>query len=252
VSGSVVCDLDGVVYRGQKPIEGSAEALRALEESGWTILFATNNSSRTPDHVIGKLQRLVGYEAHRWQIVTSALVAATMVEVGPVLIVAEAGVEEAVREAGFELTEDPDLASTVVVGIDRGINYERIARASTAVRRGARFIATNQDPTFPTEDGLLPGAGACVAAVEVASGVHGTNAGKPSDAMRRLIEERCPSGAIWMVGDRPDTDLALAAWPRWRSILVLTGVTASADGVSPAPDMVAEDLARAVELIIRS
>lgn len=124
--------------------------------------------------------------------------------------------------------------------------------ASTAVRRGAGFIATNQDPTFPTEDGLLPGAGACVAAVEIASGVTGTNAGKPSDAMRRLIEERCPPGTIWMIGDRPDTDLALAAWPRWRSILVLTGVTASAEGVSPTPDAVADDLSRAVELIIES
>lgn len=252
MSGSVVCDLDGVVYRGEKPIEGSADALRALEDAGWSILFATNNSARTPEDVVDKLQRLVGYEATRDQIVTSALVAASMIEVGPVLVVAERGVEAAVKDAGFELTDDPARAATVVVGIDRGITYDRIARAAEAVRRGANLIATNQDPTFPTEDGLLPGAGACVAAVETASGVTGINAGKPSDAMRRLIEERCPAGTIWMIGDRPDTDLALAAWPRWRSILVLTGVTASAEGVSPTPDAVADDLARAVELVIES
>lgn len=250
MSGAVVCDLDGVVYRGERAIAGSGEALHALEEAGWSILFATNNSARTPEHVVDKLDRLVGYEARRDQIVTSALVAASMIEVGPVLVVAESGVEAAVTEAGFELTEDPEMAATVVVGIDRGITYDRIARAAEAIRRGAGFIATNQDPTFPTEHGLLPGAGACVAAVETASGVTGINAGKPSDAMRRLIEERCPPGMIWMIGDRPDTDLALAAWPRWRSILVLTGVTASAEGVSPTPDAVAEDLVRAAELVI--
>ncbi|MGA7272024.1 MAG: HAD-IIA family hydrolase [Acidimicrobiia bacterium] len=252
MSGAVVCDLDGVVYRGERAIAGSGEALEALEEAGWTILFATNNSARTPEHVVDKLRRLVGYEARTDQVVTSALVAASMIQVGPVLVVAESGVEAAVTEAGFELTEDPDLAATVVVGIDRALTYDRIARAAEAIRRGAAFIATNQDPTFPTEHGLLPGAGACVAAVETASGVTGINAGKPSDAMRRLIEERCPPGTIWMIGDRPDTDLALAAWPRWRSILVLTGVTASAEGVSPAPDAVAEDLVRAVELVIES
>lgn len=252
MSGSVICDLDGVVYRGDKAIEGSGEALEALETAGWRILFATNNSARTPEYVVEKLRRLVGYEAQTDQIITSALVAASMVEVGPVLVMAESGVEEAVTRAGFELTEDPVLAGTVVVGIDRGITYDRIARAAAAVRRGARFIATNQDPTFPTEDGVLPGAGACVAAVETASGSTGINAGKPSDAMRRLIEDRCPPGTIWMIGDRPDTDLALAAWPRWRSILVLTGVTSSAEGVNPAPDAVAADLSGAVEIVLES
>lgn len=248
--GTVVCDLDGVVYLGEQPIEGVGDALRSLEADGWRVLFATNNSARKPDDVVAKLGRVTGYHAEVDQVITSALVAASLIEQGPVLVMGESGIDAAVSAAGFDLTDDPANAATVIVGLDRGISYDRIARASEAVRSGAKFIATNLDPTFPTEKGLLPGAGACIAAVETASGTVGISAGKPSDAMRRMIEERCPQGPIWMIGDRPDTDLALAAWPRWSSILVLTGVTRSPEGVSPTPDVVADNLPAAVLTIL--
>lgn len=250
MTATLVCDLDGVVYLGETPVAGAAERLRQVEASGWRLLFATNNSAGTPADVVAKLARVAGYDADVGQIVTSALVAAEMVCRGPVLAVAERGVTEAVEERGFELTDDPDLAATVIAGLDRGITYERIHRASAAVRRGARLIVTNRDPTFPTDHGLRPGAGACAAAVESAAGVIGETAGKPSAAMRRCIESRAPAGPIWMVGDRPGTDIALAVGERWSSVLVLTGVTTGPGEPNPSPDMVADDLPGAIDAIL--
>lgn len=251
MTGGVVCDLDGVVYRGRTATPGAREALLSLDEAGLSTYFVTNNSAGEPSAVKRKLAEVVGYETDENRIVTSSLVAASLIEAGPVLILGEAGIESAVTEAGFSLTDEPGEAATVVVGLDRRLSYDRVARAADAIRAGARLIATNRDPTFPVEDGLLPGAGACVAAVEVAAGVTGVTAGKPTAAMRDLIEQKIPEGRVWMIGDRPDTDIALASGSRWRSILVLTGVTVSSDGVEPVPDHVVADLPAAVELILK-
>lgn len=250
MKGVVVCDLDGVVYLGDTPTAGAGEALRDLREAGHQLLFVTNNSSREPAGVRAKLARVVGFDAEESQIITSSLVAATLIDEGPVLVVGEQGVEAAVTGAGFDLTGDPEEARAVVVGIDRDLSYDKIARAATAVRSGARLIATNRDPTFPTDRGLLPGAGACVAAVETAAGVHGVTGGKPSKAMRRLIEDRHPDLPIWMIGDRLDTDIALASGPRWTSILVLTGVTTGVGPDDHQPDLVVPDLAAAAKAIL--
>lgn len=250
--GGVVCDLDGVVYRGGTAIPGAKEALQALDEAGLSPVFVTNNSARPPKAVTTKLEEVVGYHTGEDRVVTSALVAATLIESGPVMVVGGEGIESAVLDAGFDLSEDPTDAGTVVVGLDRALSYERVARAASAIRAGAVLIVTNRDPTFPVEGGLLPGAGACAAAVEVASGVTGVTAGKPTSAMRDLIERRVPRGTIWMIGDRPDTDIALASGPRWRSVLVLTGVTARLDRLDPEPDHVVEDLPAAVDLILRA
>lgn len=250
MTGTLVCDLDGVVYLGETPVPGSADALRRAQEAGWRVLFATNNSARPPADVVAKLARVAGYDARADQIVTSAMVAASLVTAGPVLAMAEAGVLEAVVARGFEMTDDPAEARTVIAGLDRGISYDRIDRAAAAVRAGARFIVTNRDPTFPTDHGLRPGAGACAIAVETAAGVVGETAGKPSAAMRRFIEERSLPGIIWMVGDRPDTDLALADGERWRGALVLTGVTPDGAALDPVPDLVVPDLATAVGRVL--
>lgn len=246
----LVCDLDGVVYRGDRAIPGAGAALERIRSAGWETVFATNNSSRTPEYVTDKLHRIAGFDADPSQVVTSAQVAAGLIEEGPVLVAGEEGLRRAVIDLGFATTEDPGLAATVVAGIDRGLTYERIADAADAVRDGARLIVTNRDPTFPSASGLRPGAGACVAALEAAAGRTGITAGKPTDHMRRHIESVVGHGLIWMVGDRPDTDLALARDPRWRSVLVLTGVTTSPLDVDPTPDLVADDLPAAVETLL--
>ncbi|HLU31981.1 MAG TPA: HAD-IIA family hydrolase [Acidimicrobiia bacterium] len=249
---SVVCDLDGVVYRGNTAVPGAKEALLALTEAGVPVLFVTNNSARPPEHVVEKLARVVGFETTPDRVVTSSVVAASLIEAGPVLVMGEVGLERAVTLAGFDLTQDPDRARTVVVGLDRHLNYERAATAADAARNGAKLIVSNRDPTFPVENGLKPGAGACAALVETAAGITGVTAGKPTRAMRSLVEKLVPTGPLWMIGDRPDTDIALATGPRWTSILVMTGVTTDPALADPQPDLVAEDLLAAARLVLSS
>lgn len=246
---TVLCDLDGVVYRGQVLIPGSDLALRRLVDFGACVYFVTNNSTRNPRQVVEKLRRLTGLNFPEDRVFTSPQAGVAMLEPGdgPCLVVGEEGIRDALEGSGFELTDDPDLARTVMVGLDRAVDYRRITAAADAVRRGARFIATNDDPTYPTSDGLLPGAGSMVAAIAVAAGRSAEVAGKPHPPMRRLIRSR-GIGSAWIIGDRVDTDIALAVEEEgWRSILVLTGVTPEG---TDAADRVAANLAEAVDLVL--
>lgn len=246
---TVLCDLDGVVYRGDALIAGSDLALRRLLDAGLGVYFVTNNSTRTPGQVVDKIRRMTGIRFEEDRVFTSPQAGVGLLEAGdgPCLVVGEGGIREAVVNAGFELTEDPHRAGTVMVGLDRSVNYAKITAAADAVRRGARFIATNDDPTFPISDGLQPGAGSMVAAIAVAAGRAAEVAGKPHAPMRRLIRSR-GIDAAWVIGDRVDTDIALAAEEEgWRSILVLSGVTTEP---SARADRVAADLAEAVDLVL--
>lgn len=246
---TVLCDLDGVVYRGDTLVDGSDAALRRLIEEGIDVWFVTNNSTRHPKQVVEKLNELTGLEFAPHRVFTSPQAGVKLLEPGdgPCLVVGGEGIRAALEEGGFEITTDPATARSVMVGLDRGIDYQRIADAADAVRRGARFIASNDDPTYPTSDGLLPGAGAIVSAIATAAGRLPAVAGKPNLPMRRLIRSR-GVGDAWVIGDRVDTDIAMAVEEDgWRSILVLTGVTTEG---SPAADLVAADLGEAVDLIL--
>lgn len=246
---TVLCDLDGVVYRGDSLIAGSDLALRRLLDAGLGVHFVTNNSTRTPGQVVDKIRGMTGIRFEEDHVFTSPQAGVGLLEAGdgPCLVVGENGIREAVVKAGFELTEDPHRAGTVMVGLDRSVNYAKITAAADAVRRGARFIATNDDPTFPISDGLQPGAGSMVAAIAVAAGRVAEVAGKPHPPMRRLIRSR-GIDAAWVIGDRVDTDIALAAEEEgWRSILVLSGVTTEPSALA---DRVAADLAEAVHLVL--
>ena len=252
MSGNLICDLDGVVYRGMDPIPGSATALAAMEAAGWRIIFCTNNSARSPEEVADRIRSITGYEGRAEQVITSAAAAADLlVETRPLTFVLGGdGVTAALESEGIPVTLVGSEAGAVVVGLATGLTYDWLREASSAVMRGARLIATNDDPTFPAEDGLWPGAGSIVAAVERATGVVAEVAGKPFPPMRRLIHKYLGQGPVWVVGDRPDTDLALAsAEPGWRSALVLTGVSAGKD-LDPAPDLVASDLAEVARILL--
>lgn len=224
--GNVVLDLDGCIYVGSQPVEGAREALEAIRGAGISILFATNNSTKTPVTVAGRLEEITGFAVEPVRVVTSALAAVRILskENAPVLTVGEAGLVATVVDAGLEVTEDPDEANAVIVGLDRAISYERIKRAAHAVIRGARFVGTNHDPTFPTSSVPAPGAGSIVAAVERAGGREAEYAGKPHEPMRLVIEERLGEGTTWMVGDRPDSDIVLGRRAGWTTVLVQTGV----------------------------
>jgi glycerol-1-phosphatase len=244
---TLICDLDGVVYLGEQEIPGAGDALRRLADGGWRILFCTNNATRTPADTAIKIDRVTGYPASAGDVATSAQAAASLLTGDEaVYVLGGQGLVWAVEEAGCEVMEDWRSAEVVVVGLDPQLTYERLSGAVLAVGSGARFIASNHDPTLPTPEGLRPGAGAIVAAVAHATGVQPVVAGKPHLPMRRVLAAMA-SGEIWIVGDRDDTDLAMGRSEGWSTALVTTGV---ASAPTEAPTLEAYDLAAVVDHLL--
>lgn len=236
-------DLDGVLWLGDVAVPGAADAVARLRAAGEAVVFCTNNSSNPVAAVEAKLARH-GIPP-QGAVVTSAMAAAALIEPGErVVVCAGAGAREAVEQRGA-VPVDTGPAEAVLVGLHLDFDYERLRRAAEAVHRGARLLATNDDATYPTADGPIPGGGAILAAVERATGVRAVVAGKPYPPMARLVRERLGDDGV-MVGDRPDTDGRFAVALGYRFALVLTGVTTAADGVDPRPDVVAPDLAAVV------
>ncbi len=224
----VVCDLDGVVYRGAEPVTGAGGALRAVAASGRRIIFATNNSTRTGADVARAIVQRVGFDADADQVVTSALAtAAWIARSSPtVFVVGEAGLAATLSASGCRVVAGSDNADAVVVGLDRSFDYATLDAASRAVRRGAALYATNTDATFPAKGGLQPGGGSMVAAIETASGRKAVVCGKPHEPMRRIIRELAGEATVAVVGDRAETDVAMGTAEGWATVLVLSGVTA--------------------------
>ncbi|HET9728640.1 MAG TPA: HAD-IIA family hydrolase, partial [Acidimicrobiia bacterium] len=236
---------------------GAAEAVEVARRHGTRVVFVTNNSSGTLAEYAQKLQD-AGIVAPAGDIVTSAQAAAALLTIqlpaaSRVLACAGDGVREALDAVGFTVVDDAP-ADAVVVGWHRTFNFEGLARAANVVRSGACFVATNLDATYPVVDGLLPGAGAIVAAVATAGGRQPEVAGKPEAPMVELVRARCGPDGV-MVGDRPSTDGALAAALGWPFALVLSGV-AGTPGEEPVPDprppYVTPDLAALVDQLYRS
>jgi 4-nitrophenyl phosphatase len=248
----VCCDLDGVIWRGDDAIPGSAEAVATLRASGLRVTFLSNNSSAKVDSVVAKLARC-GVTTAPATVLTSAIAAAHLLATGGlapgarVLACAGPGVVEALEQAGFTAVREPPAAA-VVVGWHRDFDFAGLERASRAVRDGARFVATNLDATYPVPGGVVPGAGAIVAAVAIASGHTPEVAGKPFPPTAALVHRRFGAEGV-MVGDRPSTDGAMADTLGWPFALVLSGVaSADPDGggepiPAPPPPFVADDLA---------
>lgn len=238
-------DLDGVLWRGSRPLEGSADAVAVLRAAGHRVAFLTNNSFTAVAELVAKLEEM-GVPAAPADICTAAQAAAGLLEAGSTaLVVGGPGVVEALVARGVEVVTDGGKVDAVVVGFDPTFDYKKLTAAFQAVRDGARLIGTNADPTFPTSRGEIPGGGSIVASVAYASGTTAEMAGKPNDPAARLLAERL--GPIsWLIGDRPDTDGAMATAVGARFGLVLSGVAESADGLDPAPAAVAADLATIV------
>ena len=248
----VVIDLDGVCYLGKEPIPGASAAVARLREAGVAVAYATNNATRTPEQFAATLVSL-GFHATADDVVTSAVAAADLLEPGTrCMVIGAQGLREAVRGRGCVLVDDPDEAQAVLTGLDRDITYERLKRGTRALLGGARFIASNADGTYPDIDGISPGAGAIMAALEKASGVRAEIAGKPAPALFHAAAARLPDGPLLMIGDRVDTDIAGAAALGWDTALVLTGVTTAdaAAHADPPPTYVADDLARLVAVLL--
>ena len=247
-----VFDLDGVIWLGGEPIPGSAAAVDRIRGAGHQVAFVTNNSGPTRAEYV-KMLAGAGVEARESELATSAQAAASLFAPGErVAVVGGDGVLEALADRGVTVVEPADDPAGVIVGRTLDLDHDRLAAAATAIRGGARFVATNGDATFPTATGLLPGAGALVAYLATASGVTAEVAGKPHRPVADLVQDRFGTVDI-MVGDRPDTDGLFAAMIHARFALVLSGVTTRADlPIDPAPDLVGADLRAVTDQLIGS
>lgn len=229
-----IFDLDGVVWRGQSPVPGARESVARLRAAGHLCLFATNNSTRLPEFFSEKLGAM-GIEAAPEAVVTSSTATALYLsrhlpQGFSAYVVGEEGIADVLRGIGAQVvgeTEDVESVDCVVVGIDRDFKYAKMQRAQQFLLRGAKFIATNRDATFPIEGGVVPGAGSVVAAVATAAGMEPLSMGKPEPGMLlAILEEHSlqPHEAA-MIGDRLDTDIACAHRAGIGAIFVSTGVT---------------------------
>ncbi|MCJ7826893.1 MAG: HAD-IIA family hydrolase [Demequinaceae bacterium] len=237
---TALIDLDGVTYRGPEGIPSSAPALEAARAAGMTLVFATNNASRTPEEVSRHLTSL-GIEAQPGEVVTAAQVAASMLSerLTPgdrVLVIGGPALRDEVEAKGFVVVESAeDRPVAVVQGWHPDVGWRRLAEASYAVRAGAFYLATGRDSTLPSERGIAPGNGPLVQAVVTASGIEPESAGKPSPRMFLEAVQRVSAQAPLVIGDRLDTDIAGARAAGIPSLLVLTGVNTVRDAIFASP-----------------
>jgi HAD superfamily hydrolase (TIGR01450 family) len=245
--GSILFDLDGVLFRGAEPVPHAASTIEALRTGGTGMAFMTNNSSRTPEMVAEHLAS-VGIRALVDQVETSALTTAEVLSrrrLASAFVIGEVGLRRALEEVGIVVADGSRTsADCVVVGFDRSVDYEAIRDASVLLQRGAPLIASNADDSYLSDDGLnWPGAGAILAAIVATTGAVPEVMGKPNAPLFEAALRRAGGGRPLVVGDRLDTDIEGAARLGWDSLLVLSGVTQDA-GVAerPVPTYVAPDI----------
>jgi 4-nitrophenyl phosphatase len=244
-----ILDMDGVIYRGAAALPGAVDFLASLRAANVPFLFLTNNATTPPRLVAERLEGM-GISADASEVLTSSeATAATLAAEMPgcrVLVVGEVGIREALTDAGLRLTEAYDQADAVVVGMDRTCTYAKLRDAALAIQRGAHFIATNTDRTLPTEIGFIPGAGALVGAVEIATGIAPRVIGKPSRDLFAFALGRLgtPPDRTAAVGDRPETDIVGGQRAGLRTVAVLSGAGTADEfaALDPPPDWTFQDL----------
>ena len=225
-------DMDGVLVRENHAIDGAGRFLAALQESGVPFLVLTNNSMFTRRDLAARLVAS-GVAVPEESIWTSALATARFLAnqrpAGSAFVIGEAGLTTALYEAGYTQTDrTPDY---VVLGETRTYSFERITTAVRLIRDGARFIATNPDPTGPSAEGPLPATGSVAALISHATGTTPYFVGKPNPLMIRTALNRlgAHSESTTMIGDRMDTDVLAGLESGLQTVLVLSGVTAAED-----------------------
>lgn len=250
---ALIIDMDGVIWKSDAPIGDLTGIFHRIRERGLKFVFATNNSTKTSEQYVARLKEF-GVDAEPWQIITSSQGAAHAVaqKFPPgtkVFMIGEDGIQGALEERGFQVlsVEDAAQAEAVVMGIDRGITFQKACEATLLVRRGIPFYATNTDKTFPTPRGEIPGAGAWISVITTATNVQPIVAGKPFPFLMDLSLEKLGTKReeTLVVGDRLETDVAAGQAVGCPTALVLSGVSTrqQAESWQPKIDMIAEDLA---------
>lgn len=223
-----ICDMDGVLYHGNKILPGAKKFVDWLRKENKEFLFLTNSSERSPIELSQKLSRL-GIEVAAEHFYTSALATASFVAwQSPgcsAYVIGEAGLINAIYDAGLSMNDvSPEY---VIVGETRSYSFEKIEKAVELVQKGAKLIGTNPDKTGPTEKGIMPATGALIAPIEIASGREAYFVGKPNPLMMRSALKRLGTDVkdTVIIGDRMDTDIVAGTESEIDTVLVLTGVT---------------------------
>jgi len=223
-----ICDMDGVIYHGNKILPGVVDFINWLQRENKKFLFLTNNSSYTPKELQQKLARM-GLDVSEEHFYTSALATATFLkEQAPgctVYAIGEAGLLNALYDAGITMNDvNPDY---VVVGEGKAYSLDTLTKATNLVLKGAKLIGANSDVSGPMEDGLMPACGSLVAPIEMATGTRAYFCGKPNPLMMRtgLKLLKCHSAEAVMIGDRMDTDIISGLESGMDTVLVLSGIS---------------------------
>jgi NagD protein len=250
-------DMDGVLYRGSELIPGADEFIDQLRTRQIPFRLLTNNSQRTRRDVAAKLARMgVGVEDEH--ICTSAVATATFLAEqkpgGTAFVIGEGGLLTALHQNGYAVVDhDPDY---VIVGEGRTFSLELVEAAVRMIVKGAKLIATNLDPSCPTQDGVRPGCGAMAAMLELATGVKAFSVGKPSPVMMRAARKELglSTGETTIIGDTMETDILGGVQLGYHTVLVLSGGTRPDDLKRYAyrPQTTVDSLAGLARLLDRS
>jgi len=228
-----ICDMDGVIYHGDRLLPGVKEFVKWLQAKNKNFLFLTNSSSKTPRELRDKLHNM-GLDVDESHFYTSALATAAFLKQqcpgGSAFVIGDTGVTNALYDAGFTMNNsNPDYV--IVSESSSTYNYDNLERAINMVLKGAKLIGTNPDMTGPTETGINPGTGALIAPIELSTSSKAYFVGKPNPLMMRHALKRLNSNRedTAIIGDRMDTDIIAGIESEIATILVLSGVTKKED-----------------------
>ncbi|MBG0786564.1 MAG: HAD-IIA family hydrolase [Anaerolineaceae bacterium] len=251
----LILDMDGVLWKDTEPIGDLPAIFQAFNDQGLKVILATNNGTKTVDEFFSKIRRF-GVELEDWQVISAAQATAIhLTEKYPngckVYAVGTPSLVKILEDAGLTvLAERSDDIQVVVAAMDTSLTYEKIKNAELLVRNGAEFIGTNPDVTYPSPDGLIPGAGTVIGAIEIASGHKAKIIGKPEPLLYQMALRRLglkPEETLG-VGDRLETDILGAQAAGISSAFVLSGASTleQAQQMTTPPDIILKNLSELV------
>jgi 4-nitrophenyl phosphatase len=247
----LIVDMDGVLWRDTEPIGDLPGIFERIDTLGLKLILATNNSSRTVDEYLTKLSGF-GVNLEEWQVINSSQAVGIHLQRAypegcKVYVIGEPSLKRTLEMYGLTIAGGDDNDTQVVVAaIDTDLTYEKLKRATLLLRSGCEFIGTNADATFPCPEGLLPGSGTVIGALEIASNIKARIIGKPSPLMYEMAMERLQltPGETLAVGDRLETDIAGAQAAGIHTAFVLSGVSTQAQlqNFKPRPEIIVQNL----------
>ena len=247
----LIIDMDGVLWRDSQPIGDLPAIFDRIRESGFKMILATNNSTRTIDEYLNRFEGF-GVTLEASQVITSGQAVGMYLkdrypDGANVYVVGQPGLKKTISSYSFNVVdEEVQDVQAVVASMDFSLTYDKIKHASLLIQDGSGFIGTNPDPTLPTPSGFIPGSGTVIGAIEIASGTKAKIIGKPQPTLYEMALERLglkPEETL-AIGDRLDTDIAGAQAAGIHTALVLTGASTlqEAQQFEPQPEIIIQDL----------